>query len=366
MRENRRVKAATVKTKWIDRRTGDVVVPDKTSAVLVFVNPTSGGRLGPQLLENFRKLLNPLQVVDLSKETPEAAFQRFSGKAVRIAVCGGDGTVGWIMNSAAAAKLTCPVSIFPLGTGNDLSRALNWGGGATLTSITPECLARYVSNTLRASQASLDRWKVTVTDTATGAVKTFTMNNYVSIGIDAEIGMKFHRERQEHPERFTSQGKNVFKYALYGFEGSFEGVPLGDGVTATADGGTPINVNPHWKGLVVNNLPCYHGGKDFWGKADGDTLSPVDISDGKLEVMGLSGTFHIGLVHVSLDSALRLAQPRQVQIRCNGPICIQIDGEPFDHSACTIDVTLAATYPVLRCPDGISGDMSGDESGPEE
>ena len=47
------------------------------------------------------------------------------------AACGGDGTVGWILS--VMDSMTFPIGrpsigIIPLGTGNDLSRSLNWGG----------------------------------------------------------------------------------------------------------------------------------------------------------------------------------------------------------------------------------------------
>lgn len=51
---------------------------------------------------------------------------------LRIIISGGDGTVGWVLNilSEAGVKLEELVfGILPLGTGNDFSRALNWGPG---------------------------------------------------------------------------------------------------------------------------------------------------------------------------------------------------------------------------------------------
>ncbi len=45
--------------------------------------------------------------------------------------CGGDGTIGWILSTMDALEFPRPrpaIGIIPLGTGNDLSRSLNWGG----------------------------------------------------------------------------------------------------------------------------------------------------------------------------------------------------------------------------------------------
>ena len=75
------------------------------------INPKSGGKDGEAILSSFKKLLNPIQVVDLSDLTPECGLEicRFlPDHTCRILACGGDGTIGWILGAIDEAKL--PVS----------------------------------------------------------------------------------------------------------------------------------------------------------------------------------------------------------------------------------------------------------------
>ena len=109
---------------------------------------------------------------NLIKDGPEPGLNLFKSlKHYNILVCGGDGTVGWVLESMGGPKLAKkgqnilryipdkleygenrpPVAVLPLGTGNDLARCLKWGGGYE-----NEPLAKILHQIEKANQAN---WK---------------------------------------------------------------------------------------------------------------------------------------------------------------------------------------------------------------
>ena len=143
----------------------------------------------------------------------------------RILVCGGDGTVGWVLQCLdnVGQDSECqspPCAILPLGTGNDLARVLRWGTGYT-GGEDPMNLLRDV---MEAEEIRLDRWTVVFhTDetvkyeeksglpanssgsTSEDNTAIYVMNNYFGIGIDADLCLGFHTAREENPDKFNSR-----------------------------------------------------------------------------------------------------------------------------------------------------------------
>ncbi|KAL8528957.1 hypothetical protein ACS0TY_006431 [Phlomoides rotata] len=187
-------------------------LPSDARPLLVFINAKSGAQNGPVLQRRLNMLLNPVQVIELSSsQGPEAGLDLFSCvQHFRVLVCGGDGTVAWVLDAIERYNYESPppVAVLPLGTGNDLSRVLHWGGGFSVIE-GQGALSTFLNDVDHAAVTMLDRWKVNMTDEKSGGdpskVKSKFMMNYLGIGCDAKVAYEFHMNREENPGKFYSQ-----------------------------------------------------------------------------------------------------------------------------------------------------------------
>jgi len=306
--------------------------------VIVFVNPKSGGNQGSKIMEKFQWLLNPRQVFDLMSDGgPHFGLELYRKVPnLRILVCGGDGSVGWVLSEIDRMKLnpTPPVAVLPLGTGNDLSRFLGWGSGYT-----DEPLSRVLTQIEGGVVEKFDRWNLDVrinsqverSDEGQNKLPLSVMNNYFSLGADADVCLEFHESREANPDKFTSRLRNLMFYGKAGgrqvLQSKFKDLHkcidrlLCDGVDLTE---RIHEIKPIC--ILFLNISKYSAGTSPWGHPTGETFLPQSSDDGYLEVIGF--TFTSMVANQCGGHGVRIYQCSQAVLCTNKSITMQVDGEP--------------------------------------
>uniref|UniRef100_A0A674K5G7 Diacylglycerol kinase n=1 Tax=Terrapene triunguis TaxID=2587831 RepID=A0A674K5G7_9SAUR len=314
-------------------------LPQNCCPLLVFVNPKSGGLKGRDLLYSFRKLLNPHQVFELTNGGPLPGFHTFSQVPYfRVLVCGGDGTVGWVLGALEEIRhmLVCSepsVAILPLGTGNDLGRVLRWGAG--YSGEDPYSILISIDE---ADDVLMDRWTILLdaqeaVESAENGIlepdppKIVQMNNYCGLGIDAELSLGFHHAREEEPGKFNSRFHNKGVYVKVGLQRINHTRNLHKEIKLQVDQ-HEVEL-PSIEGLIFINIPSWGSGADLWGSDHDNRFEKPRIDDGLLEVVGVTGVVHMGQVQSGLRSGIRIAQGAYFRVTLLKPTPVQVDGEPW-------------------------------------
>ncbi|XP_062195842.1 diacylglycerol kinase 4-like isoform X3 [Phragmites australis] len=255
-----------VSNPWFDAAAHDDA-PE--SPLVAFVNPRSGGRLGPVLKTRLQDLIGEDQVFDLTVVKPSdfveyalACLEQLADSGdhsarsvrqnLRVMVAGGDGTVGWVLGCLGELYVqnrepVPPVAVIPLGTGNDLSRSFGWG--ASFSFSWKAAAKRSLYKAIFGSVSCLDSWHVVVSMPDGGeeeeeldlphslrhlgectfyddgiaegelpeTVSCFdgVFYNYFSIGMDAQVAYGFHHLRDEKPFLASGPLSNKLIYAGY-------------------------------------------------------------------------------------------------------------------------------------------------------
>ncbi|DAZ98366.1 TPA: hypothetical protein N0F65_000685 [Lagenidium giganteum] len=335
----------------------DIVPPHDITPLLVFINSRSGGQMGLHVLRQIRKWLNPIQVYDLSHQSPVAPLIQFKDiPRLRILVCGGDGTVGWILGALdeIGATRQPPIAILPLGTGNDLARVLGWGSGFSTKDVSD-----LLAEVEEAHVSLLDRWQVDI-----DGKKRAVLNNYLGVGVDAQVALEFHEQRERSPGLFMSQFVNKLWYTQFGTKNflvrTCAGLP--SKIELECDG-KRIVLPDGTEGVIVLNINSYGGGSTLWHEDSDDEDDDVEESgeetddgsvsdegpsprmsgssphDGLLDVVAVYGTLHLGQMQVGLSKAVRLCQCKSVKVRLKETLPIQIDGEPWQQPPSEVEIS---------------------------
>jgi len=191
------------------------------------------------------------------------------------------------------------------------------------------------------------RWNVCVESANTGK-ETFTMNNYLSLGIDAQIAHSFHNLRAENPSLCASRWVNKLWYGTYGFLAMFQpNVEFGEVLNLIVDG-KETKLPPEAQGIMLLNVNHYAGGADMWGEMKEEGFKKPEIDDKRIELAAITGSFHMGSITFNLTNATRLAQGREIEIQVKGKHYLQVDGEPKEVESPHIVVSHATQSMMLK------------------
>lgn len=298
-----------------------------------------------------------------------------------------------------------PLAIMPLGTGNDLSREFGWGGAfkksmkdksmiklverAKLTQLdTWRCIIMPIHNldddekqlipkilettridnnrnieegmslirrqsTSELMQSMLTDEKPRVTSKKKNLPVPLTeifdgsFCNYFSLGFDATIAYRFHREREAHPENFTSPLKNKLIYVKespYALLTPTLRKRINVLVNNEKGHLTKLKVPKRCRAIVVLNIHSYAGGHQLSSKGSPD--------DGLVEVIFVSNLLRMGASTLSPVMPFLLfevaAQTNNVCLRTRCPLHCQIDGEPWLQGEGVIQIKFHSRKSILK------------------
>lgn len=335
------------------------------------------------------------EVCDLSEQDePGLTLQRVAASGRQLAVtrflvCGGDGTVTWLLTEIEKCRDLSgrepPVGVVPLGTGNDLARSLGWGPG--LHSVSE--LADYLKWTIAAETVMLDQWQLTlqphsqlpedhklrsrgshpqmeIVDDQEVFVGLF--QNYFSIGIDAQITGLVESARKN-----TCLGKRCFRWGLgklcYAAQGARNsGITkcccaphplLSDRISALrykapfAEEVQHLDLTQEQihggqgrcRQITVANINCYGGGQKV---SEDDSVKP---NDGVFEIMGLRNMKALAGIFCRLSQMHTLGKAERMELSLVDSGHMQMDGESwYLPTGCGVTIQYHRRVCMLRAP----------------
>ncbi|MDB5103084.1 MAG: diacylglycerol kinase domain protein [Fibrobacteres bacterium] len=151
-------------------------------SIAFLINPISGGGVGKRVFHQLPEIMDSFgfERGEWKAELTEASrleqqTDSLLASARKVIAVGGDGTIGFVLNRLRQQELRrdTEIGLIPLGTGNDLGRALG-----IFRIYNERGLLACVKRLLRANCARFDLWDLN---------GKLTMASYVSLGMDAAV-----------------------------------------------------------------------------------------------------------------------------------------------------------------------------------
>lgn len=313
--------------------------------ILVLVNPRAGNNQGERWLtilkehlgkngQRLRAVVAPTRMGGIQEQLKEKA----SG-ADRVIVVGGDGTISEVINGLTSLGLSLPVGIVPLGTGNDLARSLDLHQGRPWT--LEEALS-YVKST---RITWVDIWSLN---------GHLTFNNYLSVGLDAQVVRGFSRIRQRiHAHPLWGRRGVYFTVYIFVWLRNLEGrVPRGSRlIWVDADGGERSLHLSTPRVLAITNTPYYAAGSLMAPRAEvGDRLVEATLFPHMWAYVELMAMRIPPFARRGIQEHWWRIRARQLEIQLPEPTSVQADGEDITDrtgAARVLSIQLHGQIPIL-------------------
>lgn len=352
--------------------------------IIAFVNRGSGGNDGGRVLAVLTQLLGADRVFDIKADGgPERGLDAAAADdtvETRVIVAGGDGTFSWVANTVERRKMRhVRLVVFPLGSGNDMARALGWGKKFPGLARIP----RYVEWMRGATPHVLDVWRLSaVEDMKWAAMESAAtidgdgivhgarplMCNYLSLGADAFVELRFNQMRWENPQRFKSRIGNMKAHFVVGTRyicsRPSKKIHISEHVESLIIDGEHVPIPNNLQALIFLNIPSYGAGTQPWGfprnhrtKSNltathienlpprNDTIHDMFVDDRRFEVIGLRNLQQFGLIRTIGTHGIRIAHGSRAAIKLKSEATpFQVDGEPWEQRGG--EVLLEAGNPV--------------------
>jgi diacylglycerol kinase (ATP) len=331
--------------------------------LLVFVNLNSGGGFADAFLLHVSS--DPsVSVVRLPAEADTWASAHsaiLTHPELRCVACGGDGTSNWVLTLLNAhfgfgdIPGRPPVAVLPFGTGNDMSRALGWGGLVSGRDVRdPDRLFHPVR--LTPALKAVDVWQISVMRSDTHDVSVRYMLNYFSIGCEAEIAYDWENCRRGRCGRcYCCSCMAQACYVPAGVRNACCKRALAEYMEIAIlqpDGASQrLQTGRRDKTLIFQAIPSMYAGKDPW------TLDlPRAMDDGLLEISLQGGAWSVGFFQLGCRTARPQRQGAGARIETTEPCYLQTDGEgDIVNGPAVITLERRGSYPMLFKPTVIGG-----------
>lgn len=345
--------------------------------IIAFVNKGSGDNKGVVVHEKLSEYIGAELVHDIKLDGgPEKGLAQHCSdpnEDVRVIVAGGDGTFSWVATSIEKKNLrNVKLVVIPLGSGNDMSRALGWGRKYPGDNEIVNC----VEQVRKSPEYTLDVWRLKAvedegkvaaassTDTTTEHHARPLMCNYLSLGADAYVELEFNQLRWNNPDRYKSRLGNFAAHirvgAKYLVRPRKRKYFIGDHIDNLIVDDKPIKLPANLQALIILNIPSYGAGTQPWGfprrarakDVNGDvSLSHMYVNDGAFEVIGLRGLPHFGTIKVFRATGFRITQGKSIKITLKSDSTpFQVDGEPWEQRGGVVTVEKGNPVGVLVGP----------------